>query len=280
MDLEKVHKEMDEMASALEEPSAGHEDLRTDPPETDTETDTSETDTEDPTTDSPGTEDPGIEAPDTSAPSTEAPAEDPRDAQLRSFREELEELKKTSKPTETPPTEAPSTEPSIDEEDFIGEIDLDDLTRDPGQFNKVLNTVYKKAREAARGEIKGGIESVIRSIPDITKNTIAVQAQLTKARDDFYEENKDLLPWSKSVAAVMEEMVDEHPDKRYDELLPNVATEVRRRLNLQKQVNNKNNKDNPPPLPKKKGGQRQTPNLDLTPLDKEMDEMDKALGLN
>ena len=268
MDLKEVQEEMDEMASALEEPSAGYEDLRTDSPGTGA-----------PGTEAPATNSPVTEAPGTSAPSTEAPAEDPRDAELRSLREEIEELKKGSKSTKAPSTEAPSTEQPIGEEDFIGEIDLDDLTRDPEQFNKVLNTIYKKAREAARGEIKGGIESVIRSIPDITKNTIAVQAQLTKARDDFYEENKDLLPWSKSVAAVMEEMIAENPDKRYDELLPDVATEVRKRLNLQKQVN-KNDKDNPPPLPKKKGGQRQTHTPDLTPLDKEMDEMDKALGLN
>ena len=273
MDPKEIQKEMDEMASALEEPDAGYEDLRTDPPGTDAPG------TSTPVTNSPETRAPGTDAPGTSAPSTEAPAEDPRDAQLRSLREEIEELKKGSRSTKAPPTKAPSTEPPIDEEDFIGEIDLDDLTRDPEQFNKVLNTIYRKAREAARGEIRGGIESVIRSIPDITKNTIAVQAQLTKARDDFYEENKDLLPWSKSVAAVMEEMIAENPDKRYDELLPDVATEVRRRLNLQKQAN-KNNKDNPPPLPKKKGGQRQTPDLDLTKLDKEMDEMDKALGLD
>jgi hypothetical protein len=274
VDLKAMQKEIDEMEKALEEPEAGAEEFRTDAPGTQAPG------TQAPGTESPGTEAPGTEAPGTQAPSTEAPAEDSRDKELRELREELEKLKEGPKSTKAPGTKAPSTEPPIGEEDFIGEIDLDDLTRDPKQFNQILNTIYKKAREAARGEIKGGIESVIRSIPDITKNTIAVQAQLAKARDDFYKENKDLLPWSKSVAAVMEEMIAENPDKRYDELLPSVATEVRKRLNLQKQADKKNDKDNPPPLPKGKRGQRSTPNPDLSELDKSMDEMDKALGLD
>ena len=119
---------------------------------------------------------------------------------------------------------------------------------------------------------------MVRSIPDITKNTISIQAQLAEARNKFYKENADLLPWSNAVGNVMEEMLAKNPNKRYDELLPDVATEVRKRLNLKKEV--KKEEDDPPPLPKNRKGQRQTPNPNLSDLDKAMYDMDNALGID
>jgi hypothetical protein len=288
VDLKKMQMKIDEMAKAFGDPMVGEEEIQ----EEDTqEEEIVEETTDDTTNETKEVEDinsaeqeddpkPGEALVDeTQPPEQLEPEEDPRDKAIRELRDEINQLKKSSDTPTQPPKEDTIEDLPISDEDFLADIDPDDLYNDPKLFKDILNRVYKKAREDSRKEIKGGIESVVRSIPDITKNTVAIQAQLAKVRDEFYKENKDLLPWSTSVAAVMEELISKNPDKHYNELLQEVATETRRRLSLQKQVDNKN-RNNPPPLPKKKGGQRTTPNPDLSDLDKEIAEMDKALGID
>lgn len=276
VDLKRMQEEMDNMEKSLEEPSAGEEELHTDAPGTDPPG------TQAPGTQAPGTTAPGTEPPSTDAPSTDAPVEDPRDVELRKLREEMEELKKHKSSTKAPSTSAPATEAPIGEEDFIGDLDLDDLSRDKGLFNKVLNKVYVKGMEVGRSYTKTTGEQIIRHIPDIAKNTIAMQAQLADVKKNFYDDNKDLVPWAKSVATVFEEMIASNPDKHYSELITGLAKEVRNRIGLQKDAGKKpGGKDDPPPkLPKGKGGKRQSNQPDLDGIEKEMDDMDKALGLD
>lgn len=282
---EEVRKEMDDMEKSIENLSSGFENLRTDAPNTDAPgTQSPGTDppgTNPPGTQTPGTKAPGTDAPGTSAPSTEAPAEDPRDAELRKLREENEELKraKTTKapPTKAPPTKAPSTDAPIAEIDFLGDTDLDELTRDPKLFNQLLNKVHKSGVDLGRQYAKTSSESVVRSIPDIVKNNITITSKLKEANEQFYKDNEDLIPWKGAVATVFQEEMAKDPSKRYDEILPTVADEVRRRIGLKKGGNKK--EDDPPPnLPgRKKGSQRQQLKPDLSTFEKEIDEMDKAL---
>lgn len=274
--LKTMQEELDAMEKALEEPNAGEEELRTDPPGTDAPG------TQAPGTKAPSTESPSTESPSTQTPATEPPPEDPRDKELRELKERLaavEEREKSPK-TKAPKTSPPQTEAPISEEDFLGEMDLDDLTRDPSQFQSILNKVYKKGVEFARAEARKSAESIVRSIPDIVKNNVALNTRLKKIHDQFYSDNEDLLPWKKSVASVMEELISEQPDKTYEELLPQVATEVRKRLGLHKDANRRKDDNPPPPPPRKKGGQRQQSKPDTDPMLKELDEMDKALGLD
>lgn len=265
MSLEDELKSMEE---SLEEPGAGEDDLQTDSPETPT-----------PGTGAPNTPTPGTSTPHTEAPHTEAPAEDPRDKEIRELREKITKMEEKKPPKTSPPgTSTPKTSPPLSDEDFLGEIDLDDLTRDPTLFNKVLNKVYKKGIDLGRTEIKNSLESITRSIPDIARNSVELTARLKEIHDQFYEGNKDLIPWKKAVGLVMEEMISESPEKTFEELMPALATETRRRLGLVKK-SDKTDNDPPPSLPRKKGGQRQQPKPDTDPLLSEMDEMDRALGL-
>lgn len=266
MDLKEIQKQIDDMSKSVEEPMAG-EDLSTTAPGTTS-----------PSTESVSTEAPGTSAPGTSAPSTEAPVEDPRDAELRKLREELEDLKKAKVTTSAPSTKAPSTEAPLGEEDFLGDIDLDDLTRDKDMFNKVLNKVFMKGVEIGKTYIQSTSERLVRSIPDITQNTIEVTRRLAEVNKKFYEDNQDLVPWKTAVASVFEEMSSANPEKRYDELLPDVAIEVRKRIGLQKSATNQT-KNDPPPLPHKKGGQRSTTKPDTDEFVSDLDAMEKALGL-
>lgn len=208
----------------------------------------------------------------TEAPTTEAPVEDEKDKLIAELRARVDKLSVK----EEPPTEEPEPEPgplTFTEQDFIGDQDLDDLTRDPKEFNKLLNTIYQRAVTDTR-QILG--EGVLRSIPDIVRANITIINNLQKSSDEFYAANEDLKPFKKVVATVFEEIASENPGKPFEELFPMVADESRKRLELHKKVTQPTNK--PPRLPSRKN--RVTvpatkPNPD--PLLRELEEMNKTL---
>lgn len=240
--------------------------------------------TEQPGTKAPGTESPGTDAPGTSAPSTKAPVTevpttevpDEKDQVIEDLRKQLAEKDKKDTTTKAPTTEAPLV---LDEHDFVGDSDLDELSRDPKKFNKLLNDIYQKAVTDTR-KVLG--EGVLRTIPDIVKTNITMMTNLKKVSDKFYKDNEDLEPFRKVVSAVFEDVAAENPDKRFDEILNDVAGESRKRLGLQRKAENTNkdkNKDKPPKLPRKKGkAGRATEKPNTEPLQDELDEMNKTLG--
>ena len=265
-----IEDELKEMSDALEEPSVDKEEFKTDPPSTEPSS------TEAPSTESPNTESPNTESSSTEAPSTDAPEEDTI-ALLMDRIKGLEDKLKDKDTTESPSTNAPSTEAHIEDGDFISDLDLDELSRDPELLGKVLNDVYKKAVIAARTEVRKGDEYVIRSIPELVRNNMAIVSKLKKVSDSFYSDNKDLKSFKDVVGVVLEKMISDNPDKSYEELLPEVADETRRRLGLHKKATD----NNPPPLPDNRRRGRisqQPPKTD--PLLNELDEMDRALGLD
>lgn len=253
--------------------------------------DTSQTDPpiteapESPSTDPPAEEIVDVDTltvpPKTEAPATEPPVED----ELTTYKNKVEALQRRvdelSKPkaTKPPSTKAPSTDPPISEEDFLKDTDLEDISRDPSAFNKLLNSIYSKAVRTARDEIRKGSETTLRSIPDIVKTNVAIQADLLKKSEAFYESNKDLKPFKKVVAAVFEEISAANPDKTFDEILPEVGKEARKRLELVHEATQHKSvdKDNPPPLPRKKGGRVQQPKPDTSSLQSEIEAMNKVV---
>jgi hypothetical protein len=248
----------------------------TDAPATDAPT------TESPGTEAPGTASPATEAPNTKAPATDAPStsaptteapEDEKDKTIRDLREKLNEKEKST--TAAPTTEAPLV---LGEQDFIGNLDVDDLVRDKDALNKLLNTVFTKGVTESR---KLASEKVLLALPDIVKHNITLLSKLKEASDKFYEENKDLTPFKKVVATVFEEVASKNPGKNYEDLMKEVGIESRKRLELYKkaQGNDKgNNKGNPPKLPQKKGGNRVAPTKpNISPIQNEIDEMNKTI---
>ena len=213
-------------------------------------------------------------------PTPDPEPEDPRDVQIKELTARLEKLEKPAPDPEPEPEPAPADEP-IAEQDFLGELDLDELTRDPKAFNALLNKVYtsgmKDSRDHYSKVVKQAMEDVVKSMPDIVKNNIAVNAQATAAREKFFKENPDLEPWRTSVATVFSEVAAANADKKFDEIMKLTAEETRRRLNLKKEVKKEDPK--PPNLPGVKKGERKTNQPDPSALEAEMDAMDKALGL-
>lgn len=233
--------------------------------------------TDPPPTEAPGpTEAPATEAPVTSAPVTAVPMDEDRlklEKENKELREKIDEM--SAKPTSAPPTSPPPTEAPISDEDFLGEIDLEELTRDPKLFNVLLNNVYKKGREAARGEVRTGNENILRTMPDIVKVNLQLQQNLKTAAEEFYTANEDLRPFSKIVGEIFEEEFAKSPDKKYIEIIKDVETETRKRLDLHKKATERKP---PPPPPGTKGKGRQSTKPKTDALTEEIGQMDEALN--
>lgn len=272
--MNDIDEGIEEMNKAFEE-GVVKDDLTEAPP-------TDPPPTEVPPTDPPPTDAPPTEAPKTEAPTTEVPEEDPEVVELRrklaEAEEELTRKKEEPSPTSPPPTEAPL---EFEDQDFIGDVDLEELTTNPKLLNELLNKAYQKAIVDGRKAVS---EKILRSIPEIMKATSAQQAALKATHDKFYTDNEDLKPWKKSVAGVFEDVMAENPGKRYDskEIMDKVAKETRSRLELGEKAVKKDEKKedkHPKKLPRKKGSSGKPEGKPKTDsLVDELDEMNESLG--
>lgn len=215
-------------------------------------------------------------------PDPESPSEE---SELEKIKGENEELRKKldasfGKEEPPPPAEPPPAEPPpevIEEISFLEEdIDLDDLTRNKDTFNKLLNKVYKAGAESSR-QFQ---ENTLRSIPDIVKSNVTLQANLKKKVDEFYDSNKDLAPFKKAVAAVYEEIAAENPDWKMDKIFEEIGKETRKKLELHKKAEGKIKEDPPSPsprFPKTKSSRTSRQKPDVSPLLEEIDKMNEVL---
>jgi len=212
----------------------------TEPPSTDPPgTDAPGTDapgTSAPTTYSPGTDAPGTDAPSTDAPATTAPVTAaPEDDALTKALAEIDGLKRTvdelTRKKKKPATAAPTTAVPVVDTIFLDEeTDFRDLTTK--DLNKLLNKVFRMGEESRRKSQ----ESTLRSIPEIVKSNVVTQTTLKKASENFYNNNKDLIPWKKAVAEVFGDTASGNPGDTFEELLDKTGKEVRKRLGLQKKT--------------------------------------------
>lgn len=200
--------------------------------------------------------------------------EDDKDKIIAELRKKLDAKEDKKEPEQE--VKEPPKQPTFDVQEFIGEDeDIEDLIREPGKFNEMLNKVYQKAVTDTQKTLG---EGVLRSIPDIVRSSVDMIDRLRNMNTKFYTDNQDLSPFKKVVAAVFEEIASDNPDKEMEALLPMVADESRKRLELHKKATDKVTRKSPR-LPTRKGRMTITedkPNTD--PLLNELQEMNKVLG--
>lgn len=273
--MSDFEKEIAQMNRTLDV-SANVEEYLTDPPSTEAPSTDEPVEPENFSTETPSTEAPDDEfetdSPSTEAPSTEEPVEDERDRKIAELEAKLAEK-------ETASTKAPSTSPPLEvgEQDFIGDVDIDEVTNDPKEFNKLLNKIY---HQAVKDTEKYMSEKFDKTLPNMVKENLTTMTNLQKASEDFFSENKDLEPFRKVVATVFEELATKNPEKNYGDIMKDVATESRKRLGLDKNKprNEKKEEKKPPRPPRKKGkpGRGEEPRQP-DPLQSELEEMNKTL---
>ncbi len=131
--------------------------------------------------------------------------------------------------------------------DFVGDLDIDDVASDKETLNKVLNEVMKHATVNIA-------TNVLKSIPGIVMNQTAEHMNIKTATDEFYGENKDLLPVRNVVANVANQLHADSPDLTIPEIFTQAAVKTREVLGMKKQaekVVERANKKRTPSLVKK-----------------------------
>jgi hypothetical protein len=283
-DISKMKVEIDDMDSYFSDPFEEREE------ETVDEVQESDADAEVEETNEVG-EDTETDQEEVSESSEEAETKtDQEEDELTRYKKEVEELRAqigelaAKKEPEKEPEPEPKAEKEPEssttqtEQNFLDQFDFDEVTSDPKEFNKLLNYVYNKATADTREKLS---ENVLRSIPEIVRTNIATINNLKAASEKFYQENEDLQPFKKVVAAVFEEVASENPDKEFNDLLGQVAEESRKRLALHKKAtapSNKSKDNNPPNLPRKRGRQPRNQQPNVSGLESELAEMDRVLN--
>lgn len=237
-----------------------------------------------PSTDAPSTEAPGTDAPNTAAPATDAPttsaptteAPDEKDVTISDLRKKVSDLEgKKIPPKEEPPKIPEPVE--LESQDFLGDLDPYETVNNKEALNKLLNVVYQKGVNVSRDMTS---EGVLRSIPDIVRFNINLMNDLKKSSDEFYDKNKDLAPFKRVVATVFEEVASKNPEKKPNDILEDVAKEVRSRLELHKKTTVSDNKsDGHPKLPEKRGSAgKPADQPKISALEAELSDMNKVVG--
>lgn len=269
-------KEIEQMNRTLDV-SANVEEFLTDPPSTEAPSTEEPVDLDSLVTEAPSTEAPydddefETDSPSTESPSTEAPVEDDRDRRIAELEAKLAEKEKAT-------TKAPSTSPPIEvgEQDFIGDLDIDEVTNDPKEFNKLLNKIYQKAVKDTE-KVMG--ERFDKTIPNMVKENLTTMTSLQKASDEFFAKNEDLVPFRKAVAEVFEDLATKNPNESYGVIMDKVAVESRKRLGLNKKKPTQNKEEKKPPRPprkKSRPGRGEEPKQ-TDPIQSELEEMNKTL---
>jgi len=207
----------------------------------------------------------------------------PVETELEKLRREQLELRQSmdeilNRPT-TPTTPTPTIPEPVsvfEEQDFLGDADLDDIMSNTKEFNKLLNKVYKKGIEDAERR-----NTELRTaLPETIRDNVLTLETLRKTSEKFYEDNKDLVPFKGAVATVFGELSTQHPNWQYEKLLNESEVETRKRLNLPKQtvVDTPVPAKDVPRLPNKVSQRRTTPEAKSTnPIFNEIDAMNAVL---
>lgn len=155
--------------------------------------------------------------------------------------------------------------------DFLKGRTVDDVAKDEDSFNTLLNEIYQRATLDAE-------ERVLRAVPNVVKSSVTQQGALAKHVEKFYTDNPDLGSFKKAVAVVAQEVAGEHPEWSVERVFSEVEKESRRRLGLvKKTVEEKKAGKRPGGFARGGSGPRSEARPQLSDLEKEIMEMNKAL---
>jgi len=143
--------------------------------------------------------------------------------------ERLERLTGEKLESINPPPQLEMKEVPKDEFDFIGDGDIDEILSSKENLNRLLQGVYQRGLSEAS---KLSAESILQSLPRIVTQYISQHIEMRDIVGKFYEENSDLIPVKRTVAAVANEIAAANPDLSTDEVFKRTAQQTRVLLRL------------------------------------------------
>lgn len=117
------------------------------------------------------------------------------------------------------------------EQDFLADLDLDEVLSSSENLNKLLGSVYNKALQDAA---KLSAERIMRTLPATMSNYVSQHLSMRELVNNFYEENGDLKGARKTVTDVANKIANENPELSVEEVFAKTAEEARKVLNLKK----------------------------------------------
>ena len=187
--------------------------------------------------------------------------------------DELTKAKKRITELEAKPEEEEEIEitEELEEVDFMGELDMEEVTSSSQAFNKLLNKVYG----AGVDQGKSLREGVLKSIPPVIKSVVAQQTTLKDASDTFYNDNPDLdtVDRKRIVGLTAESLLSEHPEYNLEKLFEETEKKVRTTLNLKKKATTRSKEEAPSFSKKTKGKSKLKTKPKLTELQQDLDDM-------
>lgn len=179
------------------------------------------------------------------------------------------------KDTVEEPLAAPVIASSI--EDFIGDLDMDDVASDPNILNAILNKVLQKGIETGKELSATQVGVSAKTSADTVSKTIASQVEsaitLKDMVDKFYGANPELSNVKQVVQACASQIVQDSPDKSFMDVLNMAAKAARKTLGISKSAKTaKIPKSKDAAFAEQKGGQRKK-GPKTSKLQQELDEL-------
>jgi len=127
-------------------------------------------------------------------------------------------------PTEETTTASPEADP-----DFLDGLDLDEVLSSSENLNRLLLAVYNRGVSES---MRRASDNVLGSVQDLVTRYVREQLTMSEMVKEFYEQNEDLRPLRRTVAAYAKEISKEHPELPPHEVFAQTATKVRTALKL------------------------------------------------
>ncbi len=159
----------------------------------------------------------------------------------------------------------------LEEVDFMGDLDMEEVTSDSQVLNKLLNKVYGAGVDHGQGLREG----VLKSIPPVIKSVVVQQSAMLAASDAFYNDNPDLdtVDRKRIVGLTAESLLSEHPEYNLEKLFEETEKKVRVTLNLKKKATTRSKDDKVSFARKTKGKKKLETKPKLTELQQDLDDM-------
>jgi len=131
---------------------------------------------------------------------------------------------------EVPVNEETTREPESDP-DFLDGLDLDEVLSSSENLNRLLLAVYNRGVSES---MRRASDNVLGSVQDLVSRYVREQLTMSEMVKEFYEQNEDLRPFRRTVAAYAKDISRDNPELKPQEVFAKTATHVRTALKLKK----------------------------------------------
>ena len=130
------------------------------------------------------------------------------------------------------PVEGSEKETEKDLENFLADLDMEEVQSDPDILNQILHKVVSFAYDRAS-------ENLQSTVPGLISSQVSDMMMAQNVSNQFYADNKDLSNVRNVVKACAEQVSQEHSDWTIENVLKEAADRTRSSLGIKKKEDNK-----------------------------------------